>query len=550
MRARRYIQDLLQEAVRARGLDWPAKASLDRPKDETYGDLASNLALVLAKQAGMNPRQLAAELREGLLESGTACAEVEVAGPGFLNVFMKPAFWQQTVQEVLSGQESYGALELGQSEPVLVEYVSANPTGPLHIGHGRGAAVGDSLARILRFAGYQVTTEYYVNDAGRQMQLLGRSIWVRYQQRAGRQAVLPQECYQGGYIASLAEELWIEHGPELLDRPENEAEALCRDLGLKRILAGIQEDLERFRVEHTVWRPESDLVQGRQVERTLVSLQQDDLAYESGGALWFCSSRFGDDKDRVLRKSDGELTYFASDIAYHAEKLARGFSLLIDVWGADHHGYVPRMKAAMQALGREPESLRVILIQLVNLVRGGEYVSMSTRAGEFETLADVCSEVGVDAARFIFLTRKSDSALDFDLDLLKQQSMDNPVYYVQYAHARICSMLRKARERGVAADPDPESDLSYLSTREDLELLKAMDSFPDIVASAATTLSPHHVSYFLQDLAGMLHRYYNKHQVLGAEAECRQARIQLMHSVSRVLKNGLTLLGVQAPERM
>ena len=550
MRARRFIEGQLRQVLQSKDLPWPVKASIERPREDGFGDMATNLALVLAKVAGKAPRQLAEEVRDELLPHEEVFADIEVAGPGFLNFFLQPGFWQATIEEVEAQGERYGESQHGGDGPVLIEYVSANPTGPLHIGHGRGAAVGDSLARILRFSGYAVTTEYYLNDAGRQMQLLGRSIWVRYQQEAGLEAALPEDCYQGAYIRDLAGELQDEHGSSLLEMPEDKAERICREYGLRRILQGIRKDLAEFRVDHEVWRPESELVQNGYVERTLESLAQSELAYESGGALWFRSSSFGDDKDRVLRKSDGELTYFASDIAYHAEKLSRGFSMLIDVWGADHHGYVPRMKAAVQALNRTPDVLRVILIQLVNLVRGGEYVSMSTRSGSFETLADVCREVGVDAARFIFLSRKSDSPLDFDLDLLKTQSMDNPVYYVQYAHARIRSMLRKATERGIELGPGSGEELSALNTREDLELLKALDGFPDVVASAAATLSPHHISYYLQELAGMLHRYYNKHQVLGTEPECQQARIRLMQGVAQILKNGLGLLGVNAPERM
>jgi arginyl-tRNA synthetase len=551
MSAKDHLQNLLQRLTAEKGYSWPDKVSIETPKEKRHGDLATNLAMVMSKQAGCKPRELAEEIRSDLQGTAPEIDRIEVAGPGFLNFFFSPAFWQRTVRRVGEEGRAYGACDLGGGKPVLVEYVSANPTGPLHIGHGRGAAVGDSLARILRFAGYDVSTEYYLNDVGTQMELLGRSIWLRYLQLCGRSVEFPENCYQGGYIRELAEGIYREHGPALLERDERESRDLCRRWGAERIVRSIRRDLEEFRAEHQSWFSETTLVERGAVEGVLHRLREQGLAYEEEGALWFRTTAYGDDKDRVLRKSDGELTYFASDIAYHADKFARGFGLAVDVWGADHHGYVPRMKAAVQGLGRQGSDLEVVLIQLVNLVRQGSYVTMSTRAGKFETLADISREVGVDAARFIFLSRKGDSPLDFDLDLLKQKSMDNPVYYVQYAHARIRSMLGKAKERGFVVREPGEESLDALTTPEDLELLKALDRFPEAVRGAARTLSPHHVTYYLQDLAGMLHRYYNKHQVLGAgEGATVLARIQLMLSVARVLRNGLQLLGVNAPEKM
>ena len=551
MRASTYINTLLQTVVSERGWQWPGKASLDTPKDPRFGDLASNLALVLAKQAGQKPRDLAAELREEVLQRGTEVQDIEIAGPGFMNIFCTPGFWQQTVHAVQDAGDAYGQSNMGQDARLQIEYVSANPTGPLHIGHGRGAAVGDSLARILRCSGHQVCTEYYLNDAGRQMQILGTSIAYRVRELLGQAVDFPENHYQGEYIREMAQELLENHPVPLAELSQEELHSVCREYGLQRILEGIREDLHAFRVEHQVWFSEQSLLDKGRVEATLNDLHQRGLAYEQDGALWFASTTFGDDKDRVLRKSDGDLTYFASDIAYHADKFARGFDTVVDVWGADHHGYVPRMKGAVQALGRSEEDLHVVLVQLVNLLRDGVQVSMSTRAGTFETLTDVCSEVGVDAARFIFLSRKSDSHLDFDLELVKRQSMDNPVYYVQYAHARINSVLRKGAERGYAPRPVSASELSQLDTPEDRELLQQVDRFPEIVQGAARTLSPHHVCYYLQDLAGLLHRYYNTHSVLYAESEHRlQARFNLLLAVRQVLRNGLDLLGVSAPEQM
>ncbi len=541
----------MRQAVQALGVAWPDKVSIEPPREAAFGDMASNVAMLLAKETRKSPRAIAEDLKQDLLQRTKDLERVDVAGPGFLNFTFDPAFWQQGLFEIQSKAERFGALDRSAPERVLVEYVSANPTGPLHIGHGRGAAVGDSLARIMRFAGFEVSTEYYLNDAGRQMQLLAHSILVRYQQICGQEVDLPKDCYQGTYIQEIAAGLYQEHGSDLLDRDERAALDACLQSGLQIILEGIKEDLSRFRVEHQVWFSEQSLFSSGQVEATLDSLLEKGLAYEDDGALWFRSTAYGDDKDRVMRKSDGELTYFASDIAYHADKFSRGFDLLIDVWGADHHGYVPRMKAAVNALGRNSDDFHVVLIQLVNLLRDGTQVAMSTRAGQFETLADVCNEVGVDAARFIFLSRKSDSPLDFDLELLKAQSMDNPVYYVQYAHARICSVLRKARERGQSWTEATSEMLGRLDTQEEFELLRKLDRFPEAVEGAARTLSPHHVSTYLQETAGLLHRYYNRHQILNGEDGLRvQARLHLIQGVARVLKTGLGLLGVTAPQAM
>jgi arginyl-tRNA synthetase len=383
------------------------------------------------------------------------------------------------------------------------------------------------------------------------MLLLGTSVWVRLRQLAGEDIEFPEESYKGEYIKTIAADILAAKGKAFLDTPEDQAIEYCKNVAVEVILAGIKKDLAHFRVEHQNWFSEKSLVDKGLVTKALDTLKEKGLAYDKDGALWFESTRFGDDKDRVLRKSNGYLTYFASDIAYHANKIQRGFDLMVDIWGADHHGYVPRMKAGIEAVGNDRESLQVILVQLVNLLRGGEQIAMSTRAGKFETLADVCQEVGVDAARFIFLSRKSDSHLDFDLDVVKKQSMDNPVYYVQYAHARICSLMAKAKERGIQ-DTVPDMELlALLDTPEDLALAKRMDRFPDILSLAARTLSPHHVSYYLQELAGDLHRYYNVHHILNApDPRLLQARLHLFKAVAQVLRNGLALLGVNAPEKM
>ncbi len=567
MRALTLLTDLLHEYVREAGFEWPDKATIEPPKDKAFGDLAVNLALVLAGQAKRKPRDIAEAIKNHL-ERCDDIDSVEIAGPGFINVTFAPRFWQAMVPLVLDAGEAYGTSDLGRGQRVQVEYVSANPTGPLHIGHGRGAALGDAIARILRASGHDVQTEYYINDAGRQMRLLGLSVWVRLLQRQGRDAVLPEDCYRGEYIADIAAET-LEAHPHLAERAaaedldaafaDVEALELCQREAMTRILHGIREDLRQFGAEHAVWFSEKSLLAQGKVEDAFAMLKSHGRAYDEDGAFWFKSTDFGDDKDRVLRKSDGSLTYFASDIAYHADKYQRGFDLVVDVWGADHHGYIPRMKAAVEALGRDREALQIVLVQLVNLLRGGEQVAMSTRAGEFVTLAEVVEEVGADAARFIFLSRKSDSKLDFDLELVKQQSMDNPVFYVQYGHARICSLFRKAEAEGHSPPPEDgaatrsadASTLAALDTPEDLALLRLLDHYPDVVATAARTLSPHHVSVYLLELSGALHKYYTHHHVLAApEERVIVARLHLLAAVRRTLRLGLGLLGVSAPETM
>ncbi len=547
MFAREYIEKHLRDVVDELGLEWPDKASIEPPREKSFGDLACNLAMLLAKQAGEKPRDLAARFKDLLQDRAVQLQSIEIAGPGFLNFSFKKSFWQEIIPVIQKEQENFGATSMGQKHRVQIEYVSANPTGPLHIGHGRGAALGDSLARIMRFADFEVNTEYYLNDAGRQMQVLGESVLIRYKKLCGHETQLSSEHYQGDYLQEVARNLFEIHGKALLKKDQDKAVSLCREKAVESILNSIKKDLDHFGIEHQVWFSEQGLFDRGEVQKTLEWLQKRDLVYTHDGALWFKSTTFGDDKDRVLQKSDGALTYFASDIAYHHNKFNRGFETVVDIWGADHHGYVPRMKAAIQALDRPADSLRVILVQLVNLLRGGEQMSMSTRSGEFVTLRQVMEEVGVDACRFIFLSRKSDSHLDFDLEEVKKKSMDNPVFYVQYAHARICSVFARAGERGIEPGHDRESLLFLLDSQEDLELLKQLEMFQ----AAARNLSPHHISFYLRELARLLHRYYTVHSVLNAEnQELIHARMLLLQATARVLRNGLGLLGVHAPEKM
>jgi len=552
MRATEHVRQLLSATLADMGIAWPEKTTIEPPRDKKFGDLATNVAMVAAKTTGTPPRELAERLRQALLAAESGLAEVSVAGPGFLNVTFAPAFWQRTVLDVLDQGSDYGRLSLGNGTKIQVEFVSANPTGPLHIGHGRGAAVGDSLARVLRAAGYDVETEYYINDAGRQMRILGQSILYRCRELLGVPVTEPEDYYRGDYVKDLARELIDREGRQLLELPEAEAVDVCRLYGEKEILAGIKKDLEDFRVHHDVWFPESTLHATGAVDKTFAMLREKGLAYDQDGAFWFATTAFGDDKDRVLVKSSGDLTYFASDIAYHANKFQRGFDVVVDVWGADHHGYVPRMKACVAALGRDPEkSLAVVLVQLVNLLQGGEQIAMSTRAGKFETLADVVAEVGADAARFMFLSRKSDSHLDFDLLAVKEKSMENPVYYVQYAYARVQSLFAKAAERGVVPAPASPELLARLDTPADLDLLTQLEQYPDTVAAAAQNFAPHLISFYLRELAGRLHHYYTVNPVLGAGDEAlTAARMRLLEAVAKVVANGLDLLGVAAPKQM
>ncbi len=541
----------LQGIVQEMGLVFPAKVTIEPPRDTKHGgDLAANVAMMLAKEAKMAPRALAESLAEKL-QAVPNIALVEVAGPGFLNVTFKPEFWQESLLHMEAQGARFGANVVEEKKKAQVEYVSANPTGPLHIGHGRGAAVGDSLARILRFAGHEVSTEYYINDAGNQMRLLGFSVWLRARELAKLPVEWPESYYKGSYIIDIAKEM-LDKDPDLLQKDDAVAQDLCYEYAMNSIMDGIKQDLVDFRVGHDVWFSEKSLVDRGAIDAGFAALKSAGLSYEKDDALWFATESLGDDKDRVLRKSDGSLTYFASDIAYHHHKFERGFDYLIDVWGADHHGYIPRMRAAISAIGHEQEDFDVVLIQLVNLLENGKPVSMSTRAGTFETLADVVAEVGVDAARFMFLSRKSDSPLDFDLELVKQRSMDNPVYYVQYAHARICAVLRRCEERGLTLPATSTMvDMQALTHADDLALIRMAARFPHVVKLSAQNLGPHFISHYLSECASTLHSYYAKHHILQEEdTNLAKARLTLLRAVGTMLATGLDLLGVSAPESM
>jgi arginyl-tRNA synthetase len=525
---------------------------LEITKDVTHGDYASNVAMVLASRVKKKvpPRKIAEILVECMEDRDHILERIEIAGPGFINFFIRENYWATLLKEIDDKKDHYGTSDQGRGRKILVEFVSANPTGPLHIGHGRGAVVGDVLANILGASGYAVFREYYINDMGNQMNNLGRSVFSRYLALLGETVDFPEGGYQGDYIRDLAEMIIKKDGDIHRNGEEEEVVRYFTQYAAGAILDEIKEDLMAFGVVFENYFSEKDLYRDECVAGLLADLESKGFIYHDGETRWFKTTDFGDEKDRVVIRKNGEPTYFAADIAYHQNKYARGFDTLIDIWGADHHGYIPRMLACIQSLGHEKDSLKIVLVQLVNLLRAGKPVAMSTRSGEFVTLREVVDEVGRDAARYNFLMRRSDSQLDFDLELAKQQSNENPVYYVQYAHARICSILRFAEERGYAVPAYGQVDPNLLNLPEEIQLIKVITRFPELVEGAALNLEPHRLTFYLNDLAATFHSYYNKHKVISDDDGLSLARIFLVKSVRTVVKNTLGLLGVTAPEKM
>jgi len=572
---RDHLGGLLSEAVQEVAPDVPVPSILlEKPRQAQHGDFACNVALQLAKPLKRAPREVAARLVDAI---GTSpCLDrAEVAGPGFINFFLTREFKQQTVNRVLSAAGQYGTIPSGQKKRVQVEFVSANPTGPLHVGHGRGAAFGASLANILRAAGFDVSCEYYVNDAGRQMDILAVSTWLRYLEACGVSVEFPRNAYQGEYVRSMARAIFDQHGRKFtrettqsslaaaLGEPDDEVRldrliALAKErlggeydyfhgVALNEQLEDCRSDLAEFGVTYDHWFSERSLHDSGLVERALRTLDERGHLYEQDGAKWFRSTAFGDEKDRVVQRENGQYTYFASDIAYHLNKFERGSDLVIDVWGADHHGYVARVKGALAALGLNPEQLTIVIVQFAVLYRNGQKVSMSTRAGEFVTLRELRNEVGNDAARFFYVLRRSDQHLDFDLDLAKSQSNENPVYYVQYAHARVSSVLEQwGGESACLAD----APTSALASEPELGLLSRLLDYPQVIEDAARELAPHVIAFYLRELAAEFHSYYNGTRILVEDEDVKNARLALVTAVRQVLRNGLVLLGVSAPDRM
>jgi arginyl-tRNA synthetase len=529
--------------------------TFETPKREVQADYASTVSMSLAATEHRAPREIAEIIVKRLQGHQDLIEKVEVAGPGYINFHLQKAYWSGVLREVLKQGEVYGRSDFGRGRKVMVEFVSANPTGPLHVGHGRGGAVGDVLANILTATGHEVSREYYVNDAGTQMETLGRSVQLRYQSLSDSGATtanqsLPEGCYQGDYITEIAQEIASRSSPEVKASADRGDPAFFTEFAKGYLLKEIQSDLQAFGIRFDAWISERKLYEEGIVDRTLADLRRKGYIYEREGAEWLRTTQFGDDKDRVVRRSNEQHTYFASDIAYHEQKYVRGFERVIDIWGADHHGYIPRMKAAIQILGRHKDDLEVLLIQLVALLRGGKPVTMSTRAGEFVTLRAVMQEVGRDASRFIFLMRRCDSPLDFDLELAKQQSNENPVYYVQYAHARVCSLEEMAAKQEMTLSDPSVVDLKPLELPEEIALMKQLSFFPELVESSARALEPHRLTFYLQELAAGLHNYYYHHRILTEDLPRSRARLALMLGVRTVIANALKLLGVSAPSRM
>lgn len=549
------IQRVVLESVESIGKkinlsDLPAEIEVGIPKRKEFGDFSVNTAMVLAKKMGKNPRQVAELIIENLpREKDSLFKKIEIAGAGFINFFVREEALVNKLADVARLGEKYGESGLGNGLSVLVEYVSANPTGYLHMGHARNAVVGDTISKILSASGYKVTREFYVNDAGRQMELLGESVFARYLELYGQEAEIPDDGYKGDYIKEIAKEIKDEQEEDSIVKgvPMQPLIGYFRDFAKKELLEVIKKDLERIGVHFDGWYSEKENIDRGKLEEIKERLAEKGALEEKDGALWFAATRYGDTQDWVIVKSDGSPTYFLSDIAYHADKFERGFQSLINVWGADHHGHVTRLKAALRALGLDDSRFNVVLIQFVRLMRKGEEVSMSKRAGSYVTMRDVVNEVGPDVMRFFLLMRSSESHLDFDLDLAKKESSENPVYYIQYAYARIGSLFRKAKEEGVV---ESNASLEQLSQAEEVDLVKKLLLYPDVVEDAARSLAPHKIAYFLQELASDFHAYYNKFRIVDENSSLSGARLYLVRCVRTVLSNGLKLLGISAPERM
>ena len=522
---------------------------LETPKDKAHGDYATNMAMQLARIAKKAPRAIAEELVKHLDKEKALISNVEIAGPGFINFYMDNSYLRDVIPAILQAGSEYGKTNAGNNKKIQVEFVSANPTGSLHLGHARGAAVGDSLCNILEKAGFDVEREYYINDAGNQINNLALSLEARYLQALGKEAQMPEGGYHGEDIIEFGKHLAAEHGDRYVNESEEVRLTFFREYGLEKELAKIKRDLKEFRVEFDNWYSETSLYTSGKVEETLQTLKEKGETFEEGGATWFRSTTYGDDKDRVLIKNDGSYTYLTPDIAYHQDKMKRGFDKLINIWGADHHGYIPRMRAAIQALGYEKEQMDVQIIQMVSLYQNGEKVKMSKRTGKAVTLRDLMEEVGIDATRYFFAMRSADTHLDFDMDLAVSKSNENPVFYVQYAHARISSILRQGEELGFSFGVD--SDLSSITSEKAFEVLKKLGEFPAVVTEAAEKLIPHRITNYVFDLASAFHSFYNAERVLDEEnKEQTEARLALIKAVQLTIQNALKLVGVSAPEKM
>ncbi len=527
---------------------------IEVPNNIDHGHFATNLPLQLASSQKRRPQEIASIIVDNIDDTNNLIESTQIAGPGFINFRIKAKEWERALIDIINQKEDYGRSPLGRGQSVLVEFVSANPTGPLHIGQARGAALGDTLCRILSFCGYDVSREYYINDSGQQIRLLGESIYSRLKQRNDPSYPFPEKGYHGDYVAELGEIISAE--TDFISMSEEEIIQICAEKGKGINLNRIKENLARFRVDFNIWHSENDLINSGQLQSALDTLSAKGQLYEQEDALWIKTSEFGDDKDRVIRKNDGQFTYFASDIAYHLNKWERGYDRAINLWGADHHGYVPRMMAALKAQEIPDDWLSIMLIQLAKLWKGDEEIKMSKRAGSYVTLQELLDEVGVDAARFVFLTKNHDSTLDFDIELVKKQNSDNPVYYVQYAHARICSIFRKAASEGISLPDQYNVHLEQLELESETALIRAMVEFPSLLEDICKALEPHRLTYYITDLASQFHKYFHlgtkrpEYRIVNNDPILTQTRLFLAEAVRIVINNGLRLLGVQAPEKM
>lgn len=550
------VQERLKEEIKASVLkaglateeQIPAVV-LETPKDKTNGDYSTNMAMQLARVAKKAPRMIAEEIVKNFDQSKASIEKIDIAGPGFINFYMNNSYLTDLIPTILEAGTDYGRSNIGKGEKINVEFVSANPTGDLHLGHARGAAVGDSLCNVLDKAGYQVTREYYINDAGNQINNLALSVEARYFQALGQDKEITEDGYHGKDIIGIGQAIADEFGDRFVNESEEDRRSFFREYGLKYEMKKLQQDLEEFRVRFDVWYSETSLYNNGKIDEALTTLREQGHIYEEEGATWFRSTEFGDDKNRVLIKNDGSYTYLTPDIAYHQDKLKRGHDKLINIWGADHHGYIPRMKAAIEALGYGKDALEVEIIQLVHLFQNGEKMKMSKRTGKAVTMRDLMEEVGLDAVRYFFAMRSGDTHLDFDMDLAVSQSNENPVFYAQYAHARICSMLRQGEEQGLSLEGN--FALEHISSEKEIDLLKKLGEYPLAVAEAAEKRIPHRITNYTFELASALHSFYNAEKVLDADNhEKSRARLGLMKAVQITLQDALKLIGVSAPEKM
>ncbi len=543
------LVEIIRNALKDLGLENILTVEIEVPPKDSMGDLATPIAMSLASKFKKPPRKIAEELVDSIRDK-IIFEKIEIAGPGFINFTFSKGYLYSEIKKLLEQKGNFLREDIGKGKKVQIEFISANPTGPLHLGHGRGGATGEALSNLMKAAGFDVEREYYINDAGKQVRLLGLSVFARYQQLLNKEHPFPEDGYKGEYVEEIAGSILQEKGSTFLSSHFGEVSEFFIDYSYKKILNGIKDDLKDFGIAFDVWQSEKELYEKSDVEKAIKDMKQKSVIYDKEGAVWFQSTAYGDDKDRVIIKKDGEYTYFASDIAYHRKKIEKKYDELIDIWGADHHGYITRIHAVIEALGYPKERLKVLLVQMVTLLRGGQPIQMSKRAGEFITLREVMDEVGVDTTKFIFLTRRPDSHLEFDLEVAKAQSSENPVFYVQYAHARINSIFINAEEKGISTDKLFDVNLKPLSTHEELKIIRKLLMYPMVFEGAVHTHEPHRITFYLQELSGMFHPFYNKYRVISDDLELTRARLALCEAIKTVLHDGLTILGISVPEKM